>query len=315
MNSYRTSILSIFLLIGSVIGTVDAQESQTVDHELSVLRGTWETHSYRDKFTFTFLSDKKMVYDRRDAEYNVYPLKMRIHSETGDLVYTYNVQNEKLVLTDAFGREMSLNRERFGLYEHDCVGEYFFRYDTSGCEELLIMNDNGAFTYSKQCKVMESDSGANNANDKIVDIYRQNGVYRVEDTFVVLAFDDGRVRQAIVRFRDRDDNVTGIVFNGKIFEKEFVDKFFTYEPTDGYFPPLSPPGYPEPRPPPPPPHPPPLPPPYPDPPFCPPAGGYPTTPSPPPPPERPHRDTGSTRGDSGLGTVDTGSRQRGRPTL
>ena len=139
---------------------------------------------------------------------------------------------------------------------------------------------------------------------------RSEGVFRVENTFIVLDFSDQEVLNAVLRFAGDEDIPTGIVFNGKIFAMENENELISYRPIDTYIPPDPPPPPPpccwcDPPPPPPPCY------------DCEPVypvggGSSSSNQTSAPPPERNHRDTGPTRGDSGSNVPETGSRPGGR---
>lgn len=286
MNHLRTYLILPCLLSGFLTLSGNSQDEQSLQWKLSRLRGMWETHTYKDKFRIAFISDRKMVYDRREADYELDQREMRIHSEDGELSYSYTILNDNLLLVDPAGKEMRLKRELCGINERDLIGEYFTGYDLKDCEQQLSFNEDGTFNYSKQCRASNTDSITGSEEVRFVDVDRRDGFYRVENAFVILDFGNQLVGKAVLRYRDEDNKITGIAFSGKIFDRE-RHVYYADGPVIDPIPPPPPPCYWCRDPPPPPPQP------WPDPPCDPPSGGpIPTQPL----PGRDHRDTGSTRG-------------------
>ncbi|HTK82348.1 MAG TPA: hypothetical protein VL633_08670 [Bacteroidota bacterium] len=298
-------ILVFACLLASGAGQVFAQPLESPDLKLSLLRGSWETHTYREKFRIAFLDDKRMVYDREPGEYRIDAMMLRIRTDNRDYQYEYALQNNKLVLSDVYGDKFELRHERNGIYEDKCVGEYFSEIDSSGCEEHLSLKDDDTFVLESQCPDPDSTKRG------IVDIDRSEGVYRLENSLILLTFADGTVDQAIPRFRGEDGEIGFLSFHGVIFDRDGnID--FAYDPTRGYQPPLPcwdcppPPclncgcvdcGDPGP------------------PPGIPTGGGGGGSYNPPPTPTREHRETGTTRGNSEpSGNSGGGSRGQGTRT-
>lgn len=309
MKTCRRSILLSCLLAGSVVSTVFPQDYQPIDLNLSLLRGVWETHTYRTKFTMNFLSDTKMAYERRAADYQLSPTILRIHTDDGELSYRYGFKNNELVIVTESGETKRLKRDRYGWNEESVTGKYY-SFDSSDCEELIALNENGTFHYSKHCMIPKADSkiGANN----LTEIERLDGVYRLEDSFVILCIGNQEVLKARVGASEEDGKATEIVFDGKLFSRDLDNKLRVSLPIVVYDLPIEVPctvcclrlpppclncNVPSP----------------PDDDSAPvfPVGGG-STPTPTPAPERNHRDTGPTRGDSGSNLTDSGPRPGGR---
>src|SRR5258706_11798738 len=101
MRTYRSFFVPCWLLFGFLIQTGNGQDRQSLDWNYSVLRGSWEKHSFRDKFTVSFVSDRKMFYDRADAEYELTPDALRIHTREFHISYGSRSFRDQLVLSDA----------------------------------------------------------------------------------------------------------------------------------------------------------------------------------------------------------------------
>jgi hypothetical protein len=274
----------LFLILLSA-GSLKAQNS-SIDWNLSLLRGSWQYHTYDYKWKLMFESDNTLVYDGEGMSYELTPGGMLVWNGEVEEEWKYILSLSKLQITFPSGDEFVFSRDGVGEPEKHVYGKFYTENDSSSGIESNWSNEwisfDGSRRFSVRIRVLI---------DSAVQITEASGFYRLNDGTIILAYDDGTVGEASICHFDVDDAAVAVLFDGKVYWKEFLPGgrpivLTTYEPIP----------YPAP-PPPPPPEPRPLPPPVPPPPVI-------TCPKPDPIPAQPetqkgNRDFGSTRGSQG----------------
>ncbi|MBI5215569.1 MAG: hypothetical protein HY960_07425 [Ignavibacteriae bacterium] len=280
-----TVLLSALLVIAS---TVQSQTSFEEQRLLTLLRGEWEYPTFEEVHTFRFLSDTKIEVDGLPQSYSLSQNSIRISDEGENNDFLCSIERNRLLVTYPDGVQRKFNRKKFGEVEQLCVGAFYPSEDTSWFASCLQFYDDMKFTLTEPTENSTSNFS------------RRDGYFRAEDKSVILAFDDGEIEQAFIRFHSSDGLVDGLLFREKLFDRELI---FTQEPKDDTSDeptPLPSPGPPpQPRPEPHPPCPPPLPiaiPVY-----------YPVNPA--PPIENKRRDFGTTRHESTENASNSGRRE------
>ncbi len=293
-RSLQHILLLLFcLLVGSAL-PVTAQQTESIEKVLSLLRGKWEFHTYTQKWSLEFISDKELIKDREPAEYQLLSDVIRIQIGENSEEYHYLLTKGSLTLRPSGGKETTYKKRDNGAEERLLDGKFYSFAGPTGSENMISFRNGSGFNLVTYSTV--SDSGDTAAAPTEMK-NEESGLYRVEGDDVFLTGDDSYLGFVTIYSRDDDGSVLEISYDGKLYKKDFP-----YIPITGNSPP---PYYPPPQPP--PPEPPPGPGPYPPP--RPPDPG--PCPPPPPPPvvqvplkqeERPSpakenkgRDFGSTR--------------------
>ncbi|HEV8537589.1 MAG TPA: hypothetical protein VGR15_01595, partial [Bacteroidota bacterium] len=205
--------------------------------------------------------------------------------------FSYKIFDDQLLLTNLAGGEIRLRREHYGLNEEKLIARYYTGYDTTDREEMFSFSDDGRFNYAKYYRKAKKGLQDDELESRSKGKARLEGVYRIEDDFVILTFSNQRVKEALLRYGEDESNVESITLDGQDFDLEWHSYLAEGRGIHGYRDPdpPSPPWPPDPPcyccdPPPPPPPPDPIP--------C--AG--PTVSQSQPVEVRTHRDSGSTRG-------------------
>lgn len=247
-----------------------AQYLSSRDHVLSALRGTWEYHTYHDKWTLEFESDTHLLINDTVVNYSIGPGVIQIKSETEETEYRFSLNNDSLTLKYPNGSRITYHHDEPG-NEEKLIDGKFYTFIDSLSRHSIKFSDGVKFSVSKRI---------HDSSTSIRDDVRE-GLYRVESDNIYLAFNDGTIDTAEILYRDYDGLVDGIVYHRRLYDKE-IQSIPPYPP-DPY------PPYPFPPPPPPPP-------PLPPPPFPPPDDSVTKNPEK---PKDDKRDNGSKRNDNG----------------
>ncbi|MBI3194651.1 MAG: hypothetical protein HYZ34_09335 [Ignavibacteriae bacterium] len=235
-------LLSFTVVFSAILGIASTSQSQTSFDEhriLSLLRGSWEYPTYEEVHTLTFLSDTKLELDRIPQSYSLQRNNFVISGEGETEFYAFEIQGNRLLVTYPDGMQAKFIRKEFGKNEKLLVGAFYPSDDTSWFASCLQFYDDMKFTLTEP---------TGNSASKFS---KRSGLFRQENNAIILAFDDNKFEQALVRFHSSDGLVDGILFGGKLFDRELPS---TQEPlvdtiilVDDYPPP--PPPRPNPRPP------------------------------------------------------------------
>jgi hypothetical protein len=283
------------LMMTLVAGTFSAaQDSSSPDRTLSQLRGNWEAHTFRDKWTLFFENDRSINFDRNPAGYSLRPGTIRIQDGDGETDYPYTLTGDELTLKLPDGSERTYRKSDPGESERLVHGTFFESSDGTPLADRITFD--GLNSFELQSTVRETSGqaqgvpGDGNSPNRIT---VERGLYRVEGNAVILAFDDGTIDQTLIRSREDDGSVASVAFGDRLFA---LDEPLALLPTSDL--PLgSPPQPVPPDPQPVPPYPFPCPPPQPPPPAMAASGGSDSKPAAKPADQ--HRDFGSTRGGGG----------------
>ena len=213
----KTSI-SLFLLILLLGARAGAQESYAYDWELSQLRGSWEYHTFRDKWSLVFECDHKMLFDREAADYSLVPGAIRIQDGSGSTDYPYRISAEGLTLTLPDGSERTYKNTDPGEAERGVFGTMYGSKNGSAPRENISFDGDHLFVYHS----LQSGSTGPGETGAIgnAGLVETRGVYRVEADVVVLAFYDSTTLEAKVHYRDDDGSITSITLGDRLFANE-----------------------------------------------------------------------------------------------
>jgi hypothetical protein len=219
-NEIRYLLLVLFLMV--VLGSkACAQGTNSLDLNLSLLRGSWEVHTFYDKWTLVFDCDDKMLFDRGAADYSLMPGVIRVRDNDGTTDYPYKLEGNSLTLTLPDGSERKYRRTDPGSAEQSVHGNFVAPADSSMPEESIsfdgdswfVLNTFSPATVDKNQPTQERGGGH-------VSMFQVNGLYRVEGDVVVLTFGDSTSRETQIRSRDEDGSVAGIVLFDRLFTSE-----------------------------------------------------------------------------------------------
>ncbi len=192
------------LLIGVAFpGTLHPQDLQWLDGTLTRLRGTWDYHTYDEKWTLEFDCDHKMVIDRQPADYSLTPDTLRIQGNDGSAAYPYRLAGDKLTLVLPDGSERTYHKSGSGSAEESLNGNYFAAGDSaSSIESMSFDGDQTVVLYG-----MVSGQPAS-----------MKGIYRVEVDMAVLTFGDTASYEAPIQSRKDNGTVRGLTFDNQLFQ-------------------------------------------------------------------------------------------------
>jgi hypothetical protein len=246
MKRYVINITLFLALLGFCsAGNAAAPVSHSSDWTLSMLRGSWEYHTFDDKWTLDFQSDHNLVFDRNDAGYSLLPGSLRIMNESDTTDYPYALNGNKLTLQLPGGSERTYNKKSNGAVEQMVSGNLYATIDSTGRKAHLFFDGSRAFSLADE-------------------IGEGTGLYRVEGSTIFLALNDTTTYSTQIRSWNSDGSLGELVFEDRLYaserpvvEAEPVRPIVVYVP--GPEPPMPPPDPPYPGPPPRPPEPPPYP--------------------------------------------------------
>ena len=184
----------------------DAQDVFSPELTLTQLRGTWETHTFYDKWTLVFYCDHNLLFDREQVLYTLLPGVIRIKGTSGESDYRYKLEGNRLTLTLDNGSERTYRRTDPGEVEQTARGVFYLSGNAQSTNASISFDGDHLFT-------IFNPSAANEA--KTI-----SGIYRVEGDVVILLFDDSTSDDANVRFHDDNGSIAGILYNNQLFETE-----------------------------------------------------------------------------------------------
>jgi len=193
--------------------TSTAQSPSSIDWQLSLLRGTWEVHTFYQKWSLVFNSDSEVILDKEATRYTLEPGTLRLYDGDNATAYAYKLSGEYLTLTSPDGSEKTYRRAGSGDAEKNVRGDFFRTPDTSSNREFISFD--GDHSFSARFKSWDSTQSHATVNN-------YHGVYRVVANSLLLTYDDGAVDQISIRSRDKDGGAAGVLYNDVLFERKIV---------------------------------------------------------------------------------------------
>ncbi|HUL42750.1 MAG TPA: hypothetical protein VLY03_00170 [Bacteroidota bacterium] len=206
----RFLALCAFCLL-CISGTSYAQDSTLIDRNLALLRGSWQYHTFEDKWTLEFISDHALILDRNPVDYTVVSDSIVVRDGDQLSSYYYRLVGNQLSLILPDGTERKYSRDDYGESEAQVGGQFFIKNSPSSYAMISL---NGMDRFS-----IVPDSGN-----------PRTGAFRVEDQLILLTFDDGTVGEAEVTVRDDDGNAVDLVYLGNEYETVSVEQPYAYQP-------------------------------------------------------------------------------------
>ena len=199
--------LAMAFLTTTLFGAkTDAQDAFSPELTLTLLRGTWETHTFYDKWTLVFDCDHNMLFDREPVPYTALPGVIRIRDTRGESDYPYKLEGNRLTLTLENGFKRTYRRTDPGEAEQTAHGIFYVSGNSQSTNASISFDGDHSF-------VIHDPSAVNGVKNT-------NGVYRVEGDVVVLIFDDSSSYDAKIRFHDEDGFIAGILYDDRLLETE-----------------------------------------------------------------------------------------------
>jgi hypothetical protein len=215
MNFARTvRVVALFLILG--IPPLHAQENVSNDITLSLLRGTWVYHTYREKWTLNFESDTDVLINQNPAVYTLLPGILQIDSAETRIQYRYKLEGDLLTLTFSDGTQRTFDSHGGGDAEQHLHGTYFSEFDH--LYELRAYwpkeHHHHRITFRNEREFIIHTEGEDSTENE--------GVYRIVDNDILLTFYDGTLGEAFIRSRDEDGYVTAVMYHSKLYRKSIV---------------------------------------------------------------------------------------------
>jgi hypothetical protein len=198
----------VLLLVLLMAGRTEAQDSFPLDWNLSQLRGSWQFHTYRDKWTMVFDCDHKMLFDREAADYTLTPGLIRIEGSDGVVEYPYTLAVDELSLTLPDGGQRTYRRTDPGEAEQLVHGVFYGPGNSSASRERISFDGDRSFALQT---FPPAQAGGP---------VEQKGIYRVEGEVIVLAFEDSTILETQVHARGDDSTLTSLVLTDRLFAIE-----------------------------------------------------------------------------------------------
>ena len=208
LMSYRNlKFLAMALLAMAMNGAkTNAQDAFSPELTLTLLRGTWEAHTFYDKWTLVFDCDHNMIFDREPVPYTLLPGAIRVRDTKGESNYPYKLDGTRLTLTLKNGSERTYRKTDPGDAEQTAHGIFYLSGNAQSASANISFDGDHSF-------VISNSSAANAAKNT-------GGIYRVEGDVVVMIFDDSTSYDAKIRFHDEDGSIAGILYSDQLFETE-----------------------------------------------------------------------------------------------
>ena len=204
LNSSRIKTLALSFIVSALLlpavgNQASAQDSTMMNWDLSRLRGSWEYHTFDDKWTLEFQSDHKMTFDREDARYIWTAGALRININDNEQNYPYKIADNELTLTLPDGSSRTYKKTDGGESEQSVKGLFSTAADSANYRWQASFDGKGIFSLHDSI-----------GNDR--------GLYRVEGRMVILTFEDNSVDEGQIKFYDDDAMADGILLDDKLYE-------------------------------------------------------------------------------------------------
>lgn len=176
-----------------------------MDLILALLRGSWEFHTYEERFTLEFLSDDELVMNRRNGTYSIAGDKIFIVVDGEELNGHIDVNPDRLILQLENGIPVTYKRDEFGTIENR-LNNVFYMDQNNHSSGLLSFQQRQRFTFQAgyaPCII-------------------RPGVFRIAEEEIKLVFDDGEVSTAMMRYSTQEGIVEGIEYRDTLYEPEVL---------------------------------------------------------------------------------------------
>ncbi len=196
--------------------------SQTTFEEhrtLSLLRGTWECPTYDEVYRLVFMSDSKLEVNGIQHSYSLQQNNLHVSNDEETEFLAFEIRSSQLLITYPEGNQRKFTKKKFGPGEQQLVGAFYPSDDTSWFASCLQFFDDMKFTLT------EPSTGT--TKNPSITFSKRNGFFRVEENEIVLAYDDGNIAKALIRFRTSDGMIDGLIFKSRLFDRELL---FANEP-------------------------------------------------------------------------------------
>ncbi len=200
---YLLFVTAVGLSFGQARSTIDLQKTD------ALLRGSWEFHTYRQRWTIEFETDHTLTIDRQTSKYQIFGDTIAIRSDEGITKYRYKLDNHRLSLTSSDGKTMTYRHKSRGETE-ELLDGVFYAVPDSNLQDATI-----SFGEADEISTVELIAGSS----------FDRGVYRVEGDAMLLSFDDGKTDTAQIFERSVNGIVTGFYFNDCLFEKRIREEY------------------------------------------------------------------------------------------
>ena len=208
---HKTQVILAWLLIAMPIFREPLLSQNSVDSLLSSLRGRWEYHTYYDRWTLQFMSDRQVFVNNKPAAYSLLGGILRLNDNGKETDYQFKLQNNLLSLTDPDGHAIAYKHRDDGEFEQSVDGKFYAQIDSLSRASIRFQ-DGKTF-------MLGSMKSIDNDLSRTVSTH---GIYRVEGDLLCLVFSDGTVDTAEIRYRDPDESANGIIFHERLYDKEEI---------------------------------------------------------------------------------------------
>jgi hypothetical protein len=201
----KRSIINITLFVALLgfcsAGKAENQTPHSSDWTLSMLRGSWEFHTFEDKWTLDFQSDHNLVIDQNDANYTLLPGTIRVKNENDSTDYPYMLNGSELTLQLPDGSERTYKKSGEGSAEQAVKGLLYATIDSTGRKARLSFDGNHTFALTDE-------------------IGEDAGIYRVEGSAIYLSLNDTTTYTTQIRSWNSDGSLDEIAFDGRLYASE-----------------------------------------------------------------------------------------------
>jgi hypothetical protein len=166
-----------------------------------MLRGSWEYHTFEDKWTLVFESDHNLVIDKNDAQYTLLDGSIRVISGNDSTDYQYTINGSNLTLRLPDGSERTYRKTGNGEAEQAVTGVLYATIDSTGRKARISFD--GSHTFSLADEIGEG-----------------SGMYRVEGSTIFLALNDTTTYSTQIRSWNGDGALGELLFDGRLYASE-----------------------------------------------------------------------------------------------
>jgi hypothetical protein len=194
-----TFLLTLLAIIFA--GDTAAQTEHSSDWTLSMLRGSWNFHTFEEKWTLDFQSDHSIIIDRNDARYTLLPGSILVNTGNDFINYPYKLDGNKLTLRLPDGSERTYRKTGDGEAEQKVKGVLYAAIDST--DKKAHLSFDGKHTFGLTDEVSE-DVGA----------------YRVEGNAIILALNDTTTYTTQIQSWNGKGRLDEVAFDGRIYATE-----------------------------------------------------------------------------------------------